>query len=334
MVSSITNDIIQTELIRQAAEKLGISVSDEEAKQLLENNSISVNDAGMAIARAQLLPDKLKSGYFTSLVPESDNQVYMKAMMIESDTLAKVVRERIANGENFTMLNEKYATNYTSKTNQGDYGWHPANILKDLVGSTLPLDFAFSADVKAGDLSSPLSDNASYKQLGYWLIRVNERPTVDSANVSAILLSSEEEALIIKARLEAGEELALIADKLSQYSPSKENHGELGIKTTTDTDNITAAFNGYTFNPSSEIGKWSQPIREDTLYTQGGTWLVQIVDKEENRKLSDDDRNTLIEQAYTDWVSNLWTAGSNYVINDITAEIQQWAIDRATKELQ
>jgi parvulin-like peptidyl-prolyl isomerase len=332
MVSSITNDIIQTELIRQAAETLGISVSDEEAKKLLENAGIPVSDAGMAIARAQLLPDKLKSGYFTSLVPESDNQVYMKAMMIESDTLAKVVRERIANGENFTMLNEKYATNYTSKTNQGDYGWHPASILKDLVGSTLPLDFAFSADVKAGDLSSPLSDNASYKQLGYWLIRINERPTVDSANVSAILLSSEEEALIIKARLEAGEELAPIADNRSQYSPSKEKHGELGMITTSE--NITDAYNGYVFNPSTEVGKWSQPVREDTLWTQGGAWLVQIVDKEENRKLSDDDRNTLIEQAYTDWGSALSTAGSNYVINDITAEIQQWAIDRATKELQ
>jgi hypothetical protein len=332
MVSSIINEIIQNELIRQDAEKLGISVSDEEAKQLLENAGIPVSDAGMAIARAQLLPGKLKSGHFTSLVPESDNQVYMKAMMIESDTLAKVVRERIANGENFTMLAEKYATNYYSKTNQGDYGWHPASILKNQLGSTIPLDFAFNADVKAGDLSTPLSDNASSKQLGYWLIRINDRPDEESANVSAILLSSEAEALSIKARLEAGEELAAIADNLSQYSPSKEKHGELGMITTSE--NITDAYNGYVFNPSTEVGKWSQPVREDVLYTQGGAWLVQIVDKEDNMKLSDDDRKTLIDEAYNTWTSNIWTESLSDIRNDITAEIQQWAIDRATKELQ
>ena len=330
--SGIINQIIQNEVLKQGAEKLGITVSDEEAKQLLENNSIPVSDAGMAIARAQLLLGKLKSGHFTSLVPESDNQVYMKAMMIESDTLAKVVRERIANGENFTMLAEKYATNYYFKINQGDYGWHPASILKNQLGSTIPLDFAFNADVKAGDLSTPLSDNASYKQLGYWLIRINDRPDEESANVSAILLSSEAEALNIKARLEAGEELAAIADNRSQYSPSKEKHGELGMVTTSE--NVTDTLNGYVFNPPTEVGKWSQPVREDILYTQGGAWLVQIVDKEDNMKLSDDDRKTLIDEAYNTWTSNLETASLSTIRNDITAEIQQWAIDRATKELQ
>jgi parvulin-like peptidyl-prolyl isomerase len=332
MVSSVINEIIQNELIRQDAEKLGISVSDEEAKQLLENAGIPVSDAGMAIARAQLLPGKLKSGHFTSLVPESDNQVYMKAMMIESDTLAQVVREKIANGENFTQLVQQYATDAYSISNNGSYGFHPASIFKLQPFSEMPIDYVFGADVKSGDISQPLSDNASSKKVGYWLIRINDRPDVESANVSAILLSNEVEALSIKARLEAGEELAAIADNLSQYSPSKANHGELGLVTTSE--NITDIFNGYVFNLSAEVGKWSQPVRENTLDTQGGAWLVQIVDKEDNRKLSDDDRNTLIDKAYADWASNLWLEASADVADYLTAELQQWAIDRATKELQ
>jgi parvulin-like peptidyl-prolyl isomerase len=335
-LAGITNDavsiIMQDELMKQEAEKLGISISDEEATQYWGNSGISVTDAAMNFARGQLLPARLKSGHFSSLIPESDNQVDMRAMMVESDTLAKVVRERIANGENFTILAEKYATNYYSKTNQGDYGWHPASILKNQLGSTIPLDYAFSPDVKAGDLSMPLSDNASSKQLGYWLIRVNDRPDVESANVSAILLSNEVEALNIKARLEAGEELAAIADKLSQYSPSKANHGELGLVTTSE--NVTDTLNGYVLNPSTEVGKWSQPVREDTLGTQGGVWLVQVVGKEENKQLTTEDRNTLIDNSFSKWFSDFWAESLSTIRNDITAEIQQWAIDRAVKELQ
>ncbi len=328
---SAVNQIMSVELLKQEAKKLGISVSEEEAKQYLETAGIPVSDAALDAAIGLLLPDKLKSGYFDSLVPQSDNQVYMKAMLVESDTVAQLVREKIVNGENFTRLAEEYAQNYYSKQNKGDYGWHPASILKDLLGSSIPLVYAFSADVKAGDVSQPLSDNESYKQMGYWLIRVNERPTEDSANVSAIYLGSEEEALAIRARLEAGAELGPIADELSQYSTSKEKHGELGLITTSE--NITNAYNGYVFNPLTKVGEWSQPVREDVLWTQGGVWLVQVVDKEANRNLITEDRDTLINNLYTQWSSDIQNAASPFLINNLTEELQQFAIERASRKL-
>ncbi|OGO17706.1 MAG: hypothetical protein A2Z15_03290 [Chloroflexi bacterium RBG_16_50_11] len=328
---SAVNRIMSDELLKQEAKKLGISVSEEEAKQFLESVGIPINDAAMNAAIGQLLPDKLKSGYFTTLVPESDNQVYMKAMMVESETVAQLVREKILNGENFTQLAEEYATNTYSKINKGDYGWHPASILIDQVGSNIPLDYAFNADRIAGDVSAPLSDNESYKQMGYWLIRVNERPTEDSANVSAIYLGSEEEVLAVRARLEAGAELGPIADELSQYSTSKEKHGELGLITTSD--NITDAYNGYVFSPAAEVGKWSQPVREDVLWTRGGVWVVQVVDKEENRKLTTEDRTTLIENLYSQWTSDISSSASPFMVNNLTDDLQQFAIERASRKL-
>jgi len=332
MAPNVANEIVQDELINQGASKFNINVSDKDVKAALKSTTLPVNDASIGLIRAQILESRLKSEYFTSQVPESDNQVYMMTMLVESDSLALDIRDRLVNGDNFTALAGEYAQNYTSKQNKGDYGWHPASILLSQTGSSIPIDFAFGAE--AGALSPPLSDNDSSKQLGYWLLRVNNRPEEGTANVSALLASSEVQATEIKGRLESGEELGPIADEFSQYSPSKEGHGELGEVPEEGSGNVTAAFNGYVFNKDTELGKWSDPIRENELWTKGGAWVVKVVDKENNRKLSTEDRDTIINNAYNDWVSQLWMAASANIMSDMSAEQQRWAVDRVIKRLQ
>jgi parvulin-like peptidyl-prolyl isomerase len=333
LAAQAVNQIMSSELIIQEAGKLGIVVTDEEAKQFWQNLglNINVNSAAIHLAKSQLLSAKLKEQYFASLIPEADVQFSVRAMLVESDTIAELLRERIINGENFTLLAEQYATDAASKDVLGDYGWHTISVFKDKFYATIPLDYISRADAKAGDVSQPLSDNASSKKLGYWLIRVNERPDQDTANVSAVYLGSEEEALAIRARMEAGANLGPIADNLSQYTNSQQNHGELGSISVTD--NITDVFNGYVFSPSTEIGKWSQPLRDDTFYSKGGVWLVQIVDKDENRPLSTEDRDSLISTLFTDWTSKIWTEFSPLFINHLTEDLTQWAVDRASKQL-
>jgi parvulin-like peptidyl-prolyl isomerase len=330
MTDSVVNEIIQDELVRQGAVRFGITVSDDEVKKAIAGSSLPVNNASMGLMRAQLLQNRLKSEYFASQVPESDNQVYMMTMLVESESLALEVRDKFISSNNFTALASEYAQNYTSKQNKGDYGWHPTSIYLNQLGSTIPVDFAFHAE--KGALSPPLPDKDAYKQLGYWLLRVNNRPDEGSANVSALLLSSEVESKDIKARLEAGEELGPIADEYSQYSPSQEGHGELGIMDVSE--NISDAFNGYVVNPETELGKWSNPIREGGYWTKGGAWLVKVVDKDNDRKLSTEDRGTLIDKAYSDWMSGLWLASAADIDNSGLTELKTWAIDRALKELK
>ena len=147
------------------------------------------------------------------------------------------------------------------------------------------------------------------------------------------MLSSEAEAREFKMKLEDGSEnLTAIADTYSQYTPSKESHGELGM--VADSENISTAFNNYVYNPDVEIGSWSEPIPDTTFFTKGGVWLVQLIDKDNDRKLSDEDRSTLIEKAYNDWSNNLWVSASADIVNALTDEEQQWAVNRAIKELQ
>ena len=336
--TNLQDNIIQDELIRQAAQELGIIIDDKEIKKTLEDAGKTVNEAYVDLLRAQQLQTRVKDEYFGTQVSVSDNQVHMMAMLVESESVALEVRDKFMNGDDFMALAEEYAQNYYSKNiNKGDYGWHPREILIDRLGSFIPIDFAFGAE--PGVLSAPLSDNESYKQHGYWLIKILEKnEEEESAQVQALLLSSEEQALDFKARLESGDNLSALADQYSQYSPSKEKHGELGLITKSASDNtteISKAFDGYVFDPVTEIGKWSNPIHDDIFYTQGGCWLVKVVEKENNRKLSDDDRKSLIQKAYDEWFNQLWT---NYAVDidtsGLTEEIRLWAVERANKEMQ
>ena len=156
--------------------------------------------------------------------------------------------------------------------------------------------------------------------------------------MQALFLRSNDEAVDIKARLESGDNMSALADEYSQYSPSKEKHGELGLITRPATENTTAiseAFDGYVFDSAIELGKWSNPIRDEHFWTQGGYWLVKVIDKENNRNLSEDDRTTLIDKTYNEWLNQL---GLKYAADidtsGLTEEIRIWAVERATKELQ
>ena len=65
--------------------------------------------------------------------------------------------------------------------------------------------------------------------------------------------------------------------------------------------------------------------------TQGGYWLIKVVDKDDDRELDEEDRDYLLNKAFNDWVSSLWLqAGSNVDHTNLTPEVIQWAIDRAS----
>jgi parvulin-like peptidyl-prolyl isomerase len=332
--TDVPNIIIQDELLRLAAEPLGVVVDDKAVRKTLEDSGQPTGDAYVAITRTAQLQTRLKDEYFgATMVPANQAQVHIQAFLAESENLAIEAREKLINGENFSTIVGKYAQNTFSKYNQGDYDWKPAAILQEELDSQVPIDYAFAAE--PGDLSPPLSDNASYKSLGYWLIKVLDHPGDNSSTVEALYLSSNELALEIKARLEAGESLAALADAYSQYTPSKEKHGELGvlIKTDNTTPVVSDLFDVYAFSPSTELGKWSNPIQDIKFSTQGGYWLVKVLGKEADRPLSDEDRQYLIDEDYNKWINDLWLQYSPEIDMSGLSSVLTWAVDRAKKEL-
>jgi parvulin-like peptidyl-prolyl isomerase len=335
LTGTVQNTIVENELVKQAARELGITVSDEEVKQSLKDIGAPETRIYIDIFRTETLKTKLKDEYFGPQVPVSDNQVNMMAVLVESGSVANEVRDKVVNGDNFTELAKEYGQNYYAKNEPyGDFGWHPAEVLKNDFETTIPIDYAVSA--QPGDVSLPLSDNTSSKQLGYWLINVLSMSENETAGVQALLLSSRDEALEIRARLESGDNLSALADEYSQYSPSRENHGDLGTVTKPVTANTTAisqAFDGYVFDPATETGKWSEPIQDTYFWTKGGDWIVKLVDKGV-RELRTSDRAFIINQLYDDWLTQLEVNAVNVDTSGLTDEVMTWIIDRATKELQ
>jgi len=321
--------IERNELIRQEALKLGISVSDEEVDE--ELNSLDPPptreylDVVEDTIRAGLLMEKLLDEYFDQQVPQSAEQRHIMAMFLESQSQVNEVKDRIKSGEDFTELATELSLDTYCKSQEGDLGWHPRGILPMLIDSSILEESAFSCEV--GVLSDPIYEETKFKFLGYWLIEVEfVDEEVEHAQLKVMLLSSEEEASEVRARLEDGEYFAALAKEFSQHDESRENDGEFEVNYK---GRFCPAFDEFVFDPELELGTLSQPIRDDTIGTEGGYWLIKVVEADENRQIEEEDRDRLKAEAWGQWVEGLWDDPDNVVESYLDDEKKDWAIMHA-----
>jgi len=326
---SLVKDIEQAELIRQGALELDISVSDEEAKRELTDSDLPDNAASRDIVSNQLITEKLSQFYFENQVPATAIQVHMMAILLESESHAAESRNKIENGEDFGALAGELSLDYFSKANEGDFGWHPENILREFYGiSSVPVEYAFNAE--AGVLSQSLYDEKLAKRVGYWLIKVISRGEDEEegdANIHAMLLGSEAEAQDIRARLEAGGDFATLAKEFSQLTGVAENGGNLGMVAEGE---MPPTFDAFAFNMEIELNTLSEPIRDEAITTVGGYWLVKVLDRDDDRQIDDSDRSLLKNKAMDEWVASLWENTDN-VSSMLDAESTAWAINQALR---
>ena len=168
--------------------------------------------------------------------------------------------------------------------------------------------------------------------MGYWLIKVlnrGEEEEEGDAHVYAMLLGSEAEAQDIKARLEMGENFATLAEEFSQLEGVAENGGNLGMVSEGE---MPPAFDEFAFNLEIELDTLSEPIRDETVTTEGGYWLVKVLDRDADRQIDDSDRNLLKNKATEEWISSLWDDPDNEIDDSmLDDERKAWAINQALK---
>jgi parvulin-like peptidyl-prolyl isomerase len=322
---------IQTnELVRQAAPKLGVTVSDEEveariAEELGDTDPSLIKDykdVFKDMVRAQMLKEKLLDEYFDRQVPKTAEQRHILAMFLESQSQASQVRERLESGELFSELTTEFCLDSYCKSQEGDLGWHPREIFSRMINSAVLLDSAFSTEPRT--LSQPVYDETKIKAVGYWLIEVEfVDAEIDYAETRVILLGSEEEAEEIRARLENGEDFTTLAAEFSQHEESKENGGEFKVE---DRGLFSEAFDEFVFDPELELGTLSQPIKDGTMITEGGYWLVKVADVDDNRPLDEADRDILKYDLLSEWLEGLPDNPGNTVENLLDEEKTDWAI--------
>ena len=320
LADGVVTIIEQNELIKQGALNLGISVSNQEVDDELENLGLPLSKDYRDFFRAEMLVTRLLDEHFEQEVPVSDEQRHIMAMFLESEKQASETRAKLENDEEFTDLAKELSLDSFSEENEGDLGWRPEGVLTELLTTSVVEEYAFSSDVEV--LSQPLYDEDKTKNVGYWIIKVlDRREEPEEAEVQVILLSSEEQAQTVRTRLEAGEDFATLAQELSQHDASKEDGGDVGWITP---DMMSSTVDEFVFNTEPEL---SQPLRDEDVWTIGGYWLVKVIDVDDNKEIEDEDRDLLKAKAFNEWVLALWDNPENEIDDSfLDAERKEWAI--------
>ena len=320
LADAVVTIIERNELLRQGAMELGISVSDGEVDEELKSYDPPLSKDYRDVVRTEMLVNRLRDEYFDQQVPTSAEQRHILAMFLESQSQANEVIARLEAGEDFAELAGELSLDAICKEKKGDLGWRPEGILPLMLETSILDERAFNCE--AGVLSQPIFEETKTKMVGYWLIEVIDRDEeAEQAQVKVMLLTSEQEANEVRARLEAGGDFATLAEEFSQHDESRENGGDFEVLSR---DMMTSAFDEFVFN--SELGVLSQPIRDEVVNTEGGYWLLKVVDIDDNRQIEDEDRDLLKADALNKWVEALWDDPENRVESYLDDEKKEWAI--------
>lgn len=330
LTDEVANVIQQSELVRQAAEKVGVTVSDNAVDAELARRNLPVSREYRDLIRPELLITKLRDEYFEKQVPLSGEQRYIMAMFLESENQTTEVKAKLESREAFTDIAGELSLESFSRDKEGDLGWLPRGILTILLGTPVVDEYAFSAEV--GVLSEPVYDEDLTKNVGYWLIQVMERDEdMEAAAVHALVLSSRQEAEELRVKLESGGDIggafAQMAEEYSQLAV-----GNKGFLKSVTPGKLTEVFDKAVFGPELELQELSQPLRDDTIFTKGGYWLIKVVEIDDNRPIEEFDRDLLKAQALDDWVSELLADETNIVESYLNNQQKMWAVDKALQD--
>lgn len=174
----VLEGLIGEALIRQYAQKSGISISDAELNQSLDTLTREMGGAaefekaltarGMtremftATQRAQLLGNKVRDAV-TQNVPRSMEQVHARHILVQTSEQAVQVVTRLTRGEDFAQVARQVSQDPSTANAGGDLGWFPRGLMVPEFEQA-----AFSQAVR--EIGSPIQT-----QFGYHVIQVLEK---------------------------------------------------------------------------------------------------------------------------------------------------------------
>ena len=312
---AVTQFIEDTELLRQGAEELNATVSGAEIDATIAALNFPNTEAYRDLIKGTLLGKNFLD-YFDSRLPNETLQANIQLMLVESEDVAEEVIKRANSGENFTDLVGEFSYDNATKPYNGNVGWFPEEVM--------PPNIAEAFNLSPGEISQPIYDNSTTKSVGYWLIKVNETDPEEGSNISAMLLGSEQEALEIKGELDNGSDFGELARNYSQHS-SKYTDGELGWLTN-ESNGFSDAFNKVAFQlPTGQV---SEPVKDETVTTKGGYWIVKVVDKQQ-RELDTELRTLLKNKHFTEWLD--LRQKNSTIENKLDTTRKSWAVEQVIK---
>jgi parvulin-like peptidyl-prolyl isomerase len=310
IIGMVADDIIDAELLRQGAKSLNITVTNEEIDAALQEYGLPNDSVYRDLARADLLQEKLKTQYFGPPVPTTMAQAHVQVMLVESQEVATELIGEVEAGGNFTALAKEFSCNSSI---EGDLGWLP----EELMPNALIANAAFNLTLD--EISQPIYDGTAIKEVGYWLMNVTASQNA-TINALVMLLGSKAEAEQRKAELVAGGNFSALAANYSQHQ-SRTKGGKLdGLKRG---DMGSTAFDQVAFNLT--LNKVSEPVKDTSVQTTGGYWLVMVVDRGDH-ELEEKVREELIDKHFNDWREE--RAENSTIETYLEADKKSWAINQ------
>ena len=314
----VEQQIVQNEIVKQGSLVLGVQIERSTIEAKLKESNTPVTDARIDLLMAQELVEKQ--------VPSTQPQVHVHAMLLENESVAQEAIARLQAGESFGQVAEALSKIPGSKIVNGDLGWVTSREADLKVDSTKFGDMVLGANT--GVLSNPLYDDTVTKTFGYWVIKVvekNDATDTTSAviHIQGILMGNEQVANDVIDKLNAGADIDELAQEYSELSGGADSGAELGWMTETqDAGDFQVLFD----LPLNEI---SMPISDNQTETKGGYWVFNILEKDDDRALTTNQKNTLVDDFMNRCSAELEKDPKYNVESLLTEEMRVSAINEA-----
>lgn len=301
------------ELIKQEAEKLGITVSEKEITELIKENEYDNTDAARDMVRASLLIPLLEE-HFGAQIDKSAEHSHVLAMFLESQAQVNDVKSRIANGESFTDIATELSLDTTTQEAAGDLGWLPQGVIDNILSNKILTNELISG-AALGVLDS-VEDTTKTKSVGYWILMVTASETTTTtvtattttdtdtveentvATVKAILVGSQEEAELVIGLLNDGGDFDTIAEEYSQIWDEED-----GCVLSVEAGDYSEVFDAYVFADDMQLDAISGIIKDIEEITNGGYWLYEVTERAV-QDISDKNMDYLISDALDAWIES------------------------------
>jgi hypothetical protein len=279
----VAQQIVHNETVKQGSLGLGFQIDRDVIKADLKESDIPVTDERIDILMAQQLVEQQ--------VPSTQPQFNVQAMLLQNESTAWEAIARLQAGESFDQVANELSKIPSLKIIDGDLGWVTPREADLTVDSTKLGDMISSADVNA--ISEPLYDDSVSKAYGYWVVEAVEKrettdTTIESIHAKGILVGSEQEANEVIDQLNAGADIDELAKQVSQESGAADRGAEM--------DWLGKGWNNGIFDGLFDLplNTLSSPIGDNQTETKSGYWVLNVLEKDENRELTTNQENLLV----------------------------------------
>ena len=309
----LMQNLAQNELIRQAAPREGLSVTEQEIEAEILRRLVPGAEGQPIVGQVRRDYEAAVSNYLSTTQLSFDTY----KSLVEIDLMRNQLRERLgrdiqlvqphaevhmiqiadiavtdqvesalnASDADFAKIALQFSVDQESRANGGRLGWIPrtAHLRYD--------DFLFGLDV--GELSQPIQAEDGE----YYVVRLTRRIDVETAELHAIKVPDVRTARDVRDQLEAARFEDLSAE-ISTDPDLRAARGSLGIVTAGDFDGLfDEIIRGLA------IGEASPPVTEGT-----GSQYIMVSERTSAREVDADNLDILKTRALETWLSREWDA--------------------------